>query len=111
MNVGDDRYRRRIDFSRVNAAAARNGEAVLRALFPSGRLDGREWVFLSPFRPDRRLGSCKINIDTGKGGDFTGGPFCGDFVGAAAWASCKGQRDAAIALAESLGIDPFDDRR
>ena len=102
---------RRIDFARVNEAAARNGEAVLRALFPRGRLEGREWVFFNPHRPDRRLGSCKVNIDTGKGGDFSGGPFCGDFVGAAAWASGKGQREAAIALADSLGVDPFEGGR
>ena len=102
---------RRIDFARVNESAARSGEAVVRALFPHGRLEGREWVFISPHRPDRSLGSCKINVDTGKGGDFSTGVYFGDFVGAAAWASGKGQRDAAIALADSLGADPFEGGR
>ncbi len=99
---------RRVHFARINEGAARNGEAVARALFPVGRLEGREWAFLSPHRPDRRLGSCKINVDTGKGGDFSSGVYFGDFVGAAAWASGKGQRSAAIALAQSLGVDPYE---
>ena len=97
----------RVDFARVNEAASRHGLAVLQGLFPRGRLEGREWVFISPFR-ENSLGSCKANITTGKGGDFSRGDRFGDFVGAAAWASGLSQRDAAIRLAESLGVDPFE---
>lgn len=98
---------RRVDFARVNEAAIRNGLAIVQSLFPYGRLEGREWVFRSPFRTNT-LGSCKVNIDTGKGGDFARGDRFGDFVGAAAWVSGLNQRDAAIRLAESLGVDPFE---
>lgn len=98
---------RRVDFARVNQAAGSVGPEVLRALFPQGRLEGREWVFLNPNRPDKSLGSCKANVDTGKGGDFAQGVHWGDFVGAAAFASGLSQRDAAIRLAATLGVDPY----
>jgi hypothetical protein len=107
MSLRDQGRGRRVDFARINQAAARNGPVVLQALLPQGRLEGREWVFLSPRRPDQRLGSCKANIDTGKG-DFATGERFGDFVGAAAWATGLSQRDAAIRLAESLGVDPYE---
>lgn len=106
--MSDPARRRRVHFDRINEAAGRNGLAVLQALLPKGRIEGREWVFLSPRRPDQRLGSCKVNIDSGKGGDFATGERFGDFVGAAAWVTGLSQRDAAIRLAESLGVDPFE---
>lgn len=108
MSLRDQGRGRRVHFARINEAAGRNGLAVLQALLPQGRLEGREWVFLSPRRPDQRLGSCKANIDSGKGGDFATGERFGDFVGAAAWATGLSQRDAAIRLAESLGVDPYE---
>lgn len=111
MQTRDDSRGRRVDFQRINEAAAQRGAAVMQGLFPNGYISGREWVFQSPRRPAHAFGSCKANIDTGKGGDFARGDVWGDFVGAAAYASGLPQREAALRLAESLGVDPFEGGR
>lgn len=97
----------RIDFGRVNAAALRNADAVVRGLLPDGRRDGAEWVARNPRRPDRRLGSFKVNLLTGKWGDFARDDRGGDLVSLAAFVADLGQREAAIRLAESLGVNPY----
>lgn len=96
-----------IDFSRVNAAALRNSDAVVRGLLPDGRRDGSEWIARNPHRADRKLGSFKINLGTGRWGDFATGDAGGDLVSLAAFVARLNQREAAIRLAESLGINPF----
>lgn len=98
----------RIDFARINAAACRNGEAVAGAFLPDGRREGREWVARNPRRADRRLGSFKVNLDTGKGADFASGDRFGDFVGLVAFVLALSQRDAALRLAEALGVHPYE---
>lgn len=96
-----------VDFDRVNAAALRNADAVLRGLLPDGRREGAEWVACNPRRPDRKPGSFKINLNTGKWGDFATPDKGGDLVSLAAYVAGVSQREAAIRLAESLGVDPF----
>ncbi|MBU1348206.1 MAG: hypothetical protein KKA16_14800 [Alphaproteobacteria bacterium] len=98
----------RVDFPRVNATALRNSQAVLRGLLPDGRRDGQEWVARNPHRNDRHLGSFKVNLETGKWGDFAAGDRGGDLVSLAAFVARTSQRDACIRLAESLGINPFE---
>ena len=97
----------RIDFDRVNAAALQRSESVVRGLLPDGRRDGREWVARNPRRQDRRLGSFKVNLATGKWGDFSSGDAGGDLVSLAAYVSKLNQREAAIRLAESMGVHPY----
>ena len=104
---GDSRSGR-IDFERVNAAALRNSDAVVRGLLPDGRRDGAEWVARNPLRNDRKPGSFKVNLVTGKWGDFATNDRGGDLVSLAAFVASLPQREAAIRLAESLGVDPFD---
>jgi len=112
MTLHDERRSRRVDFDRVNAAALRNADAVVRGLLPEGRREGAEWVARNPGRPDRRLGSFKVNLGSGKWGDFATGDRGGDLVSLAAFVAGLPQREAAIRLADSLGIDPFEgDRR
>ena len=98
---------RRIDFDRVNAAALRSSEAVVRGLLPDGRRDGAEWVARNPLRDDRKPGSFKVNLVTGKWGDFATSDRGGDLVSLAAFVAALPQREAAIRLAESLGVDPY----
>lgn len=98
----------RIDFERVNAAALRNSDAVVRGLLPDGRRDGAEWVARNPLRNDRKPGSFKVNLLTGKWSDFATNDRGGDLVSLAAFVASLPQREAAIRLAESLGVDPFD---
>lgn len=101
----------RIDFDRVNTAALRNADAVVRGLLPDGRRDGAEWVARNPLRNDRKPGSFKVNLITGKWGDFATGDRGGDLVSLAAFVASLPQREAAIRLAESLGVDPFEGGR
>jgi len=108
MGAPDERRSRRVDFDRVNAAALRNADGVVRALVPDGRREGTEWVFRPPWRESSGYGSCKVSLATGKGADFKAGHTWGDLVGLAALVSGLSQRDAAIRLAESLGVDPFE---
>lgn len=97
----------RIDFSRVSDAALRNADAVVRGLLPEGHLEGWEWVARNPRRVDRRLGSFKVNLSTGEWGDFSIGKFGGDLVSLAAYVCDLSQREAALRLADSLGVHPF----
>lgn len=98
----------RIDFERVNAAALRNAEAVVRGFLPDGRREGHEWVARNPTRDDHRPGSFKINLVTGKGADFSSGDRFGDLVGMVAYLQDLTQREAAIRLAAALGVDPYE---
>lgn len=101
----------RIDFARVNAAALPVAERIVRALVPDGRLEGAEWVFRNPRRDDRRPGSCKANIQSGKWSDFATGDRGGDLVSLTAYVCGVDQRTAAIKLAGLLGISPFEGAR
>lgn len=98
---------RLVDFERVNRAALLNSEAVVRAFLPDGRREGSEWVARNPTRPDRRAGSLKVNLGSGKGADFATGDRFGDLVGLVAYLQGLPQREAAIRLADALGVDPF----
>lgn len=97
----------RVDFERVNAAALRNAQAVARGLLSDGRRDGSEWVARNPRRDDRRAGSFKVNLQTGRWGDFATGDRGGDLVSLAAYIAGTDQRTAALRLADVLGVDPF----
>jgi len=97
----------RIDFERVNRAALARAVAVVRGLLPEGRLEGHEYVARNPLRPDKRLGSFKVNITNGRWADFATGDGGGDLVSLAAFVAGLPQREAAIRLAESMGVSPW----
>lgn len=97
----------RIDFERVNRSALARAVAVVRGLLPEGRLEGHEYVARNPLRPDRRLGSFKVNVSSGRWADFATGDGGGDLVSLAAFVSGLPQREAAIRLAESMGVSPW----
>jgi hypothetical protein len=107
MSGGAERSSR-VDFARVNRAALSAADAVVRALLPEGRREGHEWVAINPHRPDKRLGSFKVNLATGKWADFATGDSGGDLVALAAYVAGLPQREAAIRLAESLGVNPWE---
>ncbi len=95
---------RRIDFAAVNGAALAALPALLRRWLPDGRQVGREYVALNPRRADRRPGSFKVNVQTGRWADFATGDRGGDPVSLAAYLSATGQADAARSLAAMLGV-------
>jgi hypothetical protein len=94
-----------IDFERINRAALAVLPAVLRRLLPDGRIIGGEWVARNPTRADRHLGSFKINIRTGRWADFATGDKGGDPVSLFAYVERCRQSDAAIWLAQMLGMN------
>ena len=103
---GERPARRRLDFDRVNQAALAALPALLRRWLPDGRQVGREYEARNPRRADRRLGSFKVNVITGKWADFACGAKGGDVVSLAAYLAGTGQADAAQALADMLGVRP-----
>jgi hypothetical protein len=97
---------KRIAFARINDGALVSAEAILARWLPDGRREGAEWVARNPCRQDRRKGSFKINLHTGRWGDFAAGVSGGDFISLAAYLFDIGQGDAARRIADMLGIDP-----
>ncbi|WAJ27375.1 hypothetical protein [Antarcticirhabdus aurantiaca] len=95
----------RIDFDAVNDAALSSLPALLSRWLPDGRRFGHEWVARNPTRADRRAGSFRINLNTGRWSDFATGDAGGDPVSLAAYLHNLSQADAARRLAEMLGIE------
>ena len=81
---------------------------MLRRWLPDGRLAGREYEARNPRRADRRPGSFRINVISGKWADFATGDGGGDVVSLAAYLSGTGQAEAARALAGMLGVRDHD---
>jgi hypothetical protein len=98
---------RRIAFRRIADAALDRFDAIVRRWLPNGRYEGAEWVALNPARDDRRPGSFKVNR-TGKWGDFATGDRGGDLVSLAAYLFKISQADAALRIAEMIGVEPYE---
>lgn len=77
--------RHRVDFARINAAALARLPELLARWMPDGRVSGREYVARNPTRDDRRPGSFRINLNSGKWADFATGDRGGDVVSVAAY--------------------------
>ena len=99
------RRQRRIDFEAVNRAALGRLPDLLWRWLPDGRIEGHEFVARNPTRVDRRPGSFKINLDTGRWADWATGDKGGDPVSLAAYLAGCGQAEAGRALAVMLGLD------
>jgi len=95
----------RIDFEAVNDAALSALPSLVRRWLPDGRVAGREYIARNPRRADKKPGSFKINLSTGKWADFATGDAGGDVVSLAAYLSGAGQIEAARNLSQMLGID------
>ena len=93
-----------VDFELVNRAAIHRLTEILERWLPDGRIEGREYVARNPTRADRRPGSFKVNLDTGRWGDFATGDVGGDPVSLAAYLGRCGQGEAARRLAGMLGV-------
>ena len=99
---------RRIDFRRIADAALARADAVARRWLSDGRRDGAEWISRNPTRADRKRGSFKVNLRTGKWGDFATGDRGGDLVSLAAYLFKLSQAEAALKVADMLGVNPYD---
>ena len=94
-----------LDFAEINAAALANFPAVLARLLPGGKRIGKDFVALNPRRADRRPGSFKINVYTGRWADFATRDKGGDPVSLVAYLDRISQGEAARLLARMLGVE------
>ena len=100
--------RRRVAFRRIAEAALGHADAIVARWLPGGRREGAEWVSRNPTRADRRPGSFKVNLNTGKWGDFATGERGGDLVSLASYLFKLSQADAALRVADMIGIEPYE---
>jgi len=94
-----------IPFETINRTALAVLPAVLARLLPGGKVLGREYLARNPTRVDRRLGSFKVNLCTGRWSDFATGDKGGDPVSLYAYLENCSQSDAAIYLMQLLGME------
>ena len=94
-----------IDFRSINKAAIAAMPAILARLLPGGKIVGREFVALNPTRADRRPGSFKINLRSGRWSDFATGDRGGDPISLVAYTEGMSQGEAARTLAQMIGIN------
>ena len=97
-----------IDFSRIASAAQPYLPVLCARWLPGGRREGSEWVCRNPTRTDRRAGSFKINLQSGRWADFATGDRGGDAVSLAAYLHGRSQFDAAVELSRMLGLPDGD---
>ena len=98
---------KRIAFARIAAAALDRAPEIVARWLPDGRREGSEWVARNPMRADHRPGSFKVNLRTGRWGDFSTGDKGGDLIALAAFLFTGGDMgEAARRVAEMVGIDP-----
>ena len=94
-----------VDFEAINAAALAHLPELCARWLPDGRIKGHEWSARNPRRVDRRPGSFKVNLVTGKWADFAVlDARGGDPVSLAAYLSGLSQSEAARAVAAMLGL-------
>ncbi len=96
---------RPLDFAAINAAALARLPDILRRWLPDGRVEGGEYVARNPTRSDRRAGSFKVNLRTGKWADFATGDRGGDPVSLAAYLAGVSQGEAARELGAMIGVE------
>ncbi|MEQ3747751.1 MAG: hypothetical protein ABNH26_00055 [Celeribacter sp.] len=93
-----------IKFAAVNAVCLPQLPSLVAQWLPDGRLYGSEWVALNPTRADRRAGSFRINVESGRWADFATNDRGGDPVSLYAYLNSLSQRAAARELAASMGV-------
>ncbi len=94
-----------IDFAAIAAAARPALPTIARRWLPDGRRVGNEWVARNPTRADRRPGSFKVNLRSGRWADFATGDKGGDAISLAAHLFGLSQLEAARKLAAMLGVE------
>ena len=99
-------HTQKVNFSRIGSHALANSESIVRQWLPDGCREGSEWTALNPRRSDRRRGSFRINLITGRWGDFAAGASGGDLISLGAYLADITQVEAARRVASMLGVDP-----
>ncbi len=92
-----------LDFAALNRWAVERLPAILTRFLPGGVMRGQEYIARNPTRADRRLGSFKVNMHTGRWADFATGDAGGDIISLIAYVQRIGQADAARLVQEMVG--------
>ena len=100
-----------VDFDAIASAALLHLPMLLRRWLPDGTPRGQEWVARNPTRADRHSGSFKVNLATGRWADFATGDKGGDPISLAAYLFGLSQAEAALRIAEMLGLDGYHNDR
>ncbi len=100
---------RTIAFERIAREAAPRAETIVSRWLPDGRREAGEWVARNPRRADRKPGSFKVNIRSGRWGDFATGDKGGDLISLAAYLFDLDQAEAARRVADMLGVSLYVD--
>lgn len=91
-------------FDRLNAALLPQLSALVKQWLPRGGSAGSEWTALNPHRHDRRPGSFRVNMRTGRWADFANGERGGDPVSLYAYLFTNGRQGTAAGELESGGM-------
>jgi hypothetical protein len=107
MTVGPfmaSRRSHRVDFRAISNASLPSLPALAKRWLPDGKRRGFEWVARNPTRADRKSGSFKINLRSGRWADFATGAKGGDVISLAAHLFGLSQVEAARKIAAMLAI-------
>ena len=94
-----------IDFQGIARAALARADTLVPTWLPGGKRKGHEWFALNPMRKDDHAGNFKVNLNTGKWGDFAMNGISGhDLISLYAYLNQLKQSTAAKHLTRELGI-------
>jgi hypothetical protein len=82
------------DFQCVSRRALGRISFLVSKWLPDGRQLGAEWIARNPTRDDRRSGSFKVNMRSGRWADFATGDRGGDLISLFAYLHRVSQLDA-----------------
>jgi hypothetical protein len=94
-----------IDFDAIGRAALADAGRICNWILPGGRVLGNEYVVRNPKRADKRVGSFKVNLHTGRWADFATDDRGGDLISLIAWCFDIRQAEAARRLAHMLHLE------
>lgn len=94
MRMSRRKIRPMDDYRRVSQRALGQIPSLVSKWLPDGRQSGAEWIARNPTRDDRRPGSFKVNMTTGRWGDFATGDGGGDLISLFAYLNRISQSDA-----------------
>lgn len=99
---------RKIAFRRIAEASLTAADTLVPRWLPDGRREGAEWIAKNPRRIDKRRGSFKVNLRTGRWSDFAVEESGGDLVSLASYLFHLKQGQAAVKIADALGINAYE---
>ena len=95
---------RQLDFKAIAQSALASSRILVPRWLPDGRRMGSEWLARNPTRPDRHLGSFRVNLKSGRWADFATGDAGGDLISLRAYLDGTSQLKAAVRLTRELGL-------